>query len=320
RPELLVDLWLPEGSSFAQSEAAAKQVEALLAKDEDVLHYATYVGAGTPRFFLLITQQLANTNLAEIVVMAKDHAARERVRRGLRERLAESPEFRGRVNRLAVGPPFEYPLIFRVTGDDPARVRALADRVAEIVRANPKAVDVNDDWHERIPAMTLALNQEKARALGVTSEGISQALQAHYRGLVVGQYREGTDLIDIVWRARRDLRAGLETLPDVAVRTGNGQAVPLSQLGRIEPHFEESVIWRRGRSAAVTVRADLVDGAEAPDVARAIMGELRPLIERLPVGYAIQPGGPLEDSGIAQRSIFVWLPLVVVATLLLLMM
>jgi multidrug efflux pump len=168
--------------------------------------------------------------------------------------------------------------------------------------------------------MTLALNQEKARALGVTSEGISQALQAHYRGLVVGQYREGTDLIDIVWRARRDLRAGLETLPDVAVRTGNGQAVPLSQLGRIEPHFEESVIWRRGRSAAVTVRADLVDGAEAPDVARAIMGELRPLIERLPVGYAIQPGGPLEDSGIAQRSIFVWLPLVVVATLLLLMM
>jgi multidrug efflux pump len=320
RPELLVDLWLPEGSSFAQSEAAAKQVEALLAKDEDVLHYATYVGAGTPRFFLLITQQLANTNLAEIVVMAKDNAARERVRRRLRERLAEFPEFRGRVNRLAVGPPFEYPLIFRVTGDDPARVRALADRVAEIVRANPKAVDVNDDWHERIPAMTLALNQEKARALGVTSEGISQALQAHYRGLVVGQYREGTDLIDIVWRARRDLRAGLETLPDVAVRTGNGQAVPLSQLGRIEPHFEESVIWRRGRSAAVTVRADLVDGAEAPDVARAIMGELRPLIERLPVGYAIQPGGPLEDSGIAQRSIFVWLPLVVVATLLLLMM
>src|SRR5207237_674404 len=113
-------------------------------------------------------------------------------------------------NRLAVGPPFEYPLIVRVTGDDPARVRALADRVAEIVRANPKALDVNDDWHERIPAMTLALNQDKARALGVTSEGISQALQAHYRGLVVGQYREGTDLIDIVWRARRDLRAGLE--------------------------------------------------------------------------------------------------------------
>jgi multidrug efflux pump len=320
RPELLVDLWLPEGSSFARSERAAKEVEALLASDPDVVHYATYVGAGTPRFFLLITQQLANTNLAEIVVMTKDNAARERVRRRLHEELPNHPEFRGRVNRLAVGPPFEYPLMFRVTGDDPARVREIADRLAEVVRKNPRAVDVNDDWHERIPTVTLDLDQEKARALGVSGESIAQALQAHYSGLVVGQYREANDLIDIVWRAQRGLRDGLESLPDIAVRTGTGQAVPLSQLGRFVPRFEPSVVWRRDRFPAVTVRADLVDGAEPPDVARSIMGELAPMIERLPPGYAIAAGGPLEDSGVAQRSIFVWLPLVLLTTLFLLMM
>ena len=320
RAELLVDLWLPEGSSFARSESAAKSVEAILAGDEDVVHYATYVGAGTPRFFLLITQQLANVNLAEIVVQTKDNVARERVRRRLLEALAEFPEFRGRVNRLAVGPPFEYPLLFRVTGDDPKRVREIAEEVAEVVRRDQRSVDVNDDWHERLPTVTLALDQEKARALGVTSESIAQAMQAQYSGLVVGQYREGNDLIDIVWRAKRELRDGPETLRNVSVRTGTGRAVSLEQLGRLETRFEESVIWHRDRYPAITVRADLVDGTEAPDVARAIMKELGPVIEQLPAGYAIKPGGPLEDSGIAQRSIFVWLPLVLVVTLFLLMM
>jgi multidrug efflux pump len=320
RPELVVDLWLPEGSSFARTESEARKVEAILASDPDVVHYATYVGAGTPRFFLLITQQLANTNLAELVVMTKDNVARERVRRRLQEKLEDHPEFRGRVNRLAVGPPFEYPLLFRVTGDDPARVREIADRVAEVVRKNPNAVDVNDDWHERIPTVTLDLDQDKARALGLTSESVAQALQAHYSGLVVGQYREGNDLIDVVWRAKRELRDGVESLPDIAIRAGNGDAVPLSHLGRFVPRFEPSVVWHRDRFPAITVRADLVDGAEPPDIARAIMRDLAPTIERLPPGYDIAAGGPLEDSGVAQRSIFVWLPLVLVATLFLLMM
>jgi multidrug efflux pump len=321
RPELIVDLWLPEGASFARTEAAASSVEKLLAADHDVLHYATYIGAGTPRFFLLITQQLANVNLAEIVVMTKDNVARERVRRRLQKDLAaDFPDVRGRVNRLAVGPPFDYPLMFRVFGDDPAWVRKIAEEVAETVRKNPDAVEVDDDWHERIPTVTLALDQQKARALGVTSESVAQALQAHYSGIVVGRYREANDLIDIVWRGDAESRAGLDSLQSVAVRTGTGHPVPLSQLGRLELHFEESVIWRRNRFPAITVRADLVDGVEAPDVAKAIMRDLRPLIERLPPGYYVEPGGPLEDSATAQRSIFVWLPLVLVATLFLLMM
>jgi multidrug efflux pump len=319
RAELVVDLWLPEGSSFARSQAAAEQIEAQLASDPEVLHYATYVGAGTPRFFLLITQQLANTNLAEIVVMTKDNAARERVRQRLLAVLGDSPDFRGRVNRLAVGPPFEYPLLFRVTGDDPARVRAIADQVAEVVRKNRFAVDVNDDWHERIPAIGLAVDQAKARALEVTSESLAQSLQAHYSGIVVGQYREGNDLIDIIWRAGPEWRKGFASVSDIAVRTAGGQVVPLGRFGRLEPQFEEGVIWKRDRFPAVTVRADLIDGVEAPDAAQAILDDLKRIIAQLPPGYDIKPGGPLEDSAIAQRSIFIWLPLVLLATLFLLM-
>jgi multidrug efflux pump len=318
RPELIVDLWLPEGASFAQSEAVAKQMETVLAADEDVLHYATYVGAGTPRFFLLINQQLANTNLAEIVVMTKDNEAREHVRQRLLEQLATNfPGVRGRVNRLAVGPPADYPILFRVVGDDPLRLRPIADEVAEIVRHHPSTIDVNDDWHERRPAIALALDQDKARALGVTSESLAQALQAQYTGSTAGQYREGNELIDIVWRAKREAHTG--PLADVVVRTEAGRTVPLSQLVRLELSFEDGVIWRRNRFPAITVRADLADGVQAPDVARAILRDLQPVIERLPAGYFIEPGGPLEDSGIAQGSIFVWLPLVLVATLLLLM-
>ena len=321
RPELIVDLWLPEGASFAQSESVAKQMEKVLATDEDVLHYATYVGGGTPRFFLLINQQLANTNLAEIVVMSKNNEARERVRRRLLERLEVGfPGVRGRVNRLSVGPPADYPILFRVIGDDPRRVRRIADEVAEIVRTHPSTVDVNDDWQERRPSIALALDQDKARALGVTSESLAQALQAHYTGFVVGQYRESNELIDIVWRAKPEARGDVESLDDVVVRTDTGRTVPLSQLVRTELSFEDGVIWRRNRFPAITVRADLADGVQAPDVAGAILRDLQPAIERLPAGYFIEPGGPLEDSGIAQRSIFVWLPLVLVATLLLLMM
>jgi multidrug efflux pump len=321
RPEVIIDLWLPEGSAFAQTEAVAKRMETLLATDEDVVNYAAYIGGGSPRFFLLIVQQLANTNLAEIVVMTRDNLARERVMQRIRLAFAtDFPEVRGRAMRLNVGPPMDYPLVFRVFGEDPKIVRTIADRVAEVVRANPNAVDVNDDWHDRIPSSRLVLDQDKARALGVSTLSLSQALQAHYTGIPVGQFREDDKLIDIVWRAQKNLRGAADELPDVAVRTANGKSMPLAQLVKSETVFEDGVRWRRNRFPAISVRADVADGMLAPDVAAQIVPKLEPIKDSLPAGYFIETGAAKEDAWIAQKSILIWIPLVVIATLILLMM
>lgn len=285
RPEVIVDLWLPEGSAFEQTEAAAKRMEALLAKDEDVEQVASYIGSGTPRFFMLIVQQLANTNLAELVVMTKDNKARERVMQRVRQILAtDFPAVRGRVKRLNVGPPMDYPLAFRVLGENPNIVRGIAERVAEVVRNPPGTVDVNDDWHERMPSFRLDLDQDKARALGVSTASLSQALQAHYTGISVGQLREQDKLIDIIWRASPELRSAADELPDVAVR------------------------------------ADVADGKMAPDVAAEIIPKLKSIQDSLPAGYFIETGGSKEDAVTAQKSILIWIPLVLIVTLILLMM
>ena len=320
RPEVIIDLWLPEGSAFTHTEAAAKRMEALLAKDEDVVSYAAYLGGGTPRFFLLIVQQLANTNLAEFVVMTKDNDARERVMHRIRLAFAtDFPDVRGRVMRLNVGPPMDYPVVFRVFGEDPTLLRSLADRVADVVRANPHTRDVNDDWHERIPSFRLVLDQEKARALGVSTSSLSQALQAHYSGVPVGQFREDDKLIDIVWRAKENLRVTADGLPNVTVRTANGRSAPLAQFVQFETVFEDGVRWRRNRFPAISVRADVADGMLAPDVAAQIIPQLKSIEAQLPAGYFIETGAAKEDAWIAQKSILIWIPLVVIATLVLLM-
>jgi multidrug efflux pump len=321
RPEVIIDLWLPEGSAFAETEAAAKRMEAILAKDEDIAHYTAYVGGGSPRFFLLIVQQLANTNLAEFVVMSKDNAARERVMQRVRAAFASDfPNVRGRVMRLNVGPPMDYPLVFRVIGEDPNILRPLADKVAAIVRANPKTVDVNDDWHERMPSVRLNLDQDKARALGVSTASLSQALQAHYSGLPVGQLREENRLIEIIWRAQAKLRTDAADLPNVQIRTANGDSEPLAQFVNFANVFEDSIRWRRDRFPTISVRADVADGALAPDVAKEIIPALKPLQAKLPPGYSIEIGAAKEDADKSQQSILIWIPLVVVVTLVLLML
>ena len=321
RSELIVDLWLPEGSAFAQTETVAKRMEAILAKDEEIVNYATYIGGGTPRFFLLIVQQLTNTNLAEFVLVTKDNTARERVMQRIRQTLAtDFPEVRGRVMRLNVGPPMDYPIVFRVFGEDASRVRMIADQVAEVVRANTNTVDVNDDWHERIPSVRLVLDQDKARALGASTASLSQALQAHYTGIPVGQFREDDKLIDIVWRAEHQLRIGVDGLPNINVPTSQGKSVSLSQLVTTETVFEDGVRWRRNRFPAVSVRADVVEGMLAPDVAAQIVPKLEAIQKQLPSGYFIETGAAKEDAWTAQKSILIWIPLVVIATLILLMM
>lgn len=321
RPELIVDLWSPEGSSFEQTEKVAKRMEALLAKDADVVHYASYLGSGTPRFFLLIVQQLANTNLVEFVVMTKNNTAREQVMQRIRQAIVtDFPEVRGRVMRLNVGPPMDYPVLFRVFGDNAKTVRAIADQVAEVVRDNPNTVDVNDDWHENIPSIHLELNQSRARAFGISTKNLAQALQAHYSGIPVGQYREDDKVIDIVWRAERPLRIAVDELPSISVPTLTGKWVPLEHLVSSHIDFENGIRWRRNRYAAISIRADVADGKLAPDIASQIELELEKIKAKLPTGYAIETGAAKENAGIAKKSILIWIPLVVITTLVLLMM
>ncbi|MDB6045789.1 MAG: multidrug transporter AcrB [Gammaproteobacteria bacterium] len=320
RPELLVDLWLPEGSSFAATDEMARRLEASLRSDPDIDHFTAYIGGGTPRFFLLINQQLNNENLTEFVVVARDNQARERVRSRLQPLLERT--FAGvhaRVQRMAVGPPIDYPIAYRVTGPDPGVVRVIATRVAKILAANPKTHDVVDDWRERVLSAALDVDQDRARALGVTSAVISQALQAHFTGITVGQYREGNKLIDIVWRAQDGEREIASGLADAMIRSSRGASIPLGQVARVTPRFEPNILWRRNRAPTITVEADLREGAQAVDVAAELDKALAPVRARLPLGYFIDEGGAVEQSKIAQRSIFRWLPVAIVASLFLLM-
>ena len=320
RPELLVDMWLPEGTSLAKTEETTRRVEALLAKDPGVISYASYVGAGSPRFFLLLVQQLTASNFAEVVVMTRDNHVREQVLTRLRDELEHNyPGVRGRVLRLSVGPPLEYPVEYRVRGPESRKVREIAQQVAAVMRNNPHAVDVNDDWRERIVSARLAVDQDRARALGVSTESIAAALQSQFSGITIGQYREANRLIPIVWRGTRQEHDHFEALQTTQVRTASGASLPLAQLAHVESGFEDGVIWRRDRFPTVTVRCDVAADVQGPDLMRELSAALGPLSASLPAGYFIEEGASIEASSIAQRSIFVWLPLVAVVTLILLM-
>ncbi len=321
RVELMVELWLAEGASIRASERETAKLERLLDQDEDVETYVSYVGNGSPRFFLSLEQNLFRANFAQVVVLTKDIGARERVVERLRAALARDfPGVRGRVLRVPLGPPVNYPVQFRVTGEDPARLKAIAASVAERVRANPHTLDVNLDWGDKVLAMRVEVDQEKARALGVSSAGVSRALGTMVSGAPIGQYREQDRLIDVVLRAPEAERGALDQLGELAVPTETGRSVPLAQVARVQEIFEEPIIWRRSRELTLTVRADIVDGVQAPDVTTAIDPNLSAIRTALPPGYRVEAGGAFEENTKAQSSIAVGMPLMAALVLGLLML
>ncbi len=321
RVELMVELWLPEGSPVKASEREAARVEALLAKDEGVATYVSYVGNGSPRFFLSLEQHLFRTNFAQIVVLAKDLESREKVVARLREALEKDfPGVRGRVMRVPLGPPVNYPVQFRVIGEDPAVLKTVADRVAERVRANPSTYDVNVDWGDKVLALRVEVDQERARALGVTSAGVSRSLAGAVSGVPIGQYRENDRLVDVVLRAPRAERDSLDALGELPVTTAAGKSIPLAQVARIGEALEEPILWRRSRELTLTVRADIVDGVQAPDVTMAIEPTLADLRRSLPPGYRLEAGGAFEENVKAQSSIAVGMPMMLAVVLGMLML
>jgi multidrug efflux pump len=321
RPELLVDLRLPDGSSFAATQAEVLKMERILEKENGVESFVAYVGTGSPRFYLPLDQQLQQANFAQFVVVARDNRERERLRDRLISLFGEDfPTLRGRVSRLENGPPVGFPVQFRVSGDDIAKVKAIARRVMAVMRQSPRLTDVQLDWDESTKMIRLVVDQEKARVLGVTSQDLSMFLNNSVSGYAVTSYREADKLIDVVLRGAPDERARLSFLKDMAIPSRNGKAVPITQIAQIRYELEEGIIWRRDRLPTVTVRADVRGDAQGPDVAMQIDPQLESIRAELPLGYRIEMGGAVEDSARGQKSIIAGVPLLVLTVLTLLML
>ncbi len=321
RLELMVELWLPEGSSYQATEAQAKKFEQLMMQQADIESVTSYVGTGSPRFYLPLDQIFPQTNVSQIVVLPKDAVART----VLRDKIialfkTDFPEVRGRVKLLPNGPPVPYPVQFRVTGTEVAKVRAIADQVKEIMQRNPNAIGVNDNWNEAVKVLRIELDQDKLRALGVNSQVVMRAANTILSGSTVGQFRDGDKLIDIVIRQPVDERATVTALSSASIPTGGGRAVPLSQLATPRFVWEPGVVWREGREWAITVQSDVVDGIQGPTVSSQIDPLLDALRATLPPGYQIKLAGAIADSGKAQDSIAANVPLVIFIVFTLLML
>ena len=320
RPELMVDLKLAEGASLNNTAERVRQLEAMLKQQEGIDNFVAYVGTGSPRFYLPLDQQLPAASFAQFVVLAKSIEERERLRSWLIATLDEQfPDLRGRVTRLENGPPVGYPVQFRVTGEHIEKVRALAREVAAKVRENPHVVNVHLDWEEPSKAVYLNIDQDRARALGVSTSHLSSFLQSSLTGSNVSQYREDNELIEIVLRGTEQERRELGNLASLALPTDNGQSVALSQVATLEYGFEEGVIWHRNRLPTVTVRADIYDNTQPATLTHQILPTLQQIKAALPDGYLLEVGGTVEDSERGQRSVNAGMPLFIVVVLSLLM-
>ncbi len=321
RLELMVDIELAEGSSLKATDAAARKLEKLLAARKEVETYTAYIGTGSPRFYLPLDQQLPQTHFTQFVVLAKDIEAREALRDWMMGEVRQQfPELQLRVTRLENGPPVGYPIQYSVSGEHVERVREIAYRVMEKVRANPNVINVNLDWDEPSKVMRLVIDQDRARALGVSTEQVANFLSSSLSGLHVSTYREDNELIDILLRGPDDERARLELLGSLAVPTTTGKAVPVMQIARLESVFEDGVIWHRNRLPTVTVRADLVNGPTPATVVTQIDPTLDAIRESLPAGYLMATGGSVEDSARGQDSIKAGMPLFLFVVITLLML
>ena len=321
RPELLVDLWLPEGSAFAGTEVVARRFEQRMMREAGVASVTTWVGSGVPRFYLPLDQIFPQSNVAQVIVLADGLAGREALRRRLPELLAaEFPEARGRVKLLPNGPPVPYPVQFRVVGSDSRELRGWADRAREIVAADARTRGVNDNWNESVKVLRLEIDQDKARALGVTSLGIAQASRTILSGTTVGQYRDGDNLIDIVLRQPLDERNAINDIANAYLPMAGGRSIPLTQIAVVRFDWEPGVIWREGRSYAVTVQADVVDGVQGQTVSTALLPQMSALEAQMPPGYRIELAGAAAESSKGQGSIAASAPLMLFIMFTLLML
>ena len=331
RLELLVDVWLPQGASLSATETQARKIEQVLSEDPEmkksVKEFVSYIGNGSPRFYLPLDQQLFNDNFAQFIIVTRDIKAREALKKQLEAYFArESDDWmnglanvRARVLRLELGPPVGYPVQFRVSGEDLGDLRKVAEEVATVMRANPNIRNVNFDWNEMSKTIHLDVDQDRARALGISSQDLSNSINLMLAGTSVTQMREGDQLIDVVVRAQGDERARISALTDINIRTASGRYVPLAQVAKTHVELEDGLINRRNRLPTVTVRADIREHMQAPVVSAQIDPQLNVVREKLPPGFQIEVGGSTEESAKGSKSVIAVMPVMLMLVVTLLM-
>jgi multidrug efflux pump len=321
RLELFLQMRLPEGTAMGVTTQTAKKAEKMLEGDPDVTAFSTYIGQGSPRFWLGLNPQLPTESFAEIVIMTKDLKGRETVKTKLEKAVADGAlmEARIRVDRFNFGPPVGFPVQFRIVGPDPIKVREYAVQAREIAGQNKALVDPHFNWNEMTPSVRLVVDQERARTLGLDPQTISQTMQTLISGLTVTTVRNGTEKVDVVARAAQSERLDLGRIGDLTVLSRGGVAVPLAQVARIEFDHEEPILWRRNRDMSITLRGDVADGVQPPTVTNEIWPRLKPLRDSMPAGYRMEIGGAIEESAKGNASIAAVAPVMIIIMLTLIM-
>ena len=322
RPEVLVEVQMPYGTAIEQTSAATAKIEAWLRKQKEAKIVTSYIGQGSPRFYLAMAPELPDPSFAKIVVLTDSQEAREALKFRLREAVASglAPEARVRVTQLVFGPYSPYPVAYRVMGPDPAKLREIADKVEKVMQASPMMRTVNTDWGPRVPALHFTLNQDRLQAVGLTSNAVAQQLQFLLSGVPITSVREDIRSVQVMGRAAGDIRLDPAKIAGFTLVGASGQRIPLSQIGEVEVQMEDPVLRRRDRTPTITVRGDIAENLQPPDVSTAMMKALQPVIDTLPAGYRIEQAGSIEESGKATQAMAPLFPIMIAMTLLIIIL
>lgn len=322
RPEVLIEVQLPYGSAIGQTSGAAAKVEAWLARQPEAKIVTAYVGQGAPRFYLAMGPELPDPSFAKIVVRTDSQQARDSLKQRLRVAVAAglAPEARVRVTQLVFGPYSPFPVAYRVSGPDPEVLRTIAGQVQRVMQASPMMRTVNTDWGTRTPTLHFSLQQDRLQAMGLSSGAVAQQLQFLLSGVPVTAVREDIRTVQVVARAAGDMRLDPARIADLTLAGANGERIALSQVGTVEVRWEEPVLRRRDRQPTITVRGDIADGMQPPDVSGAITAQLRSIIDTLPGGYRIEQAGSIEESAKATQAMLPLFPIMLALTLLMIIL
>jgi multidrug efflux pump len=310
RPEIMVDVWLPEGASVTASEEFAKRLERRMLEAPGVASVTFWVGTGAPRFFLPLDQILPRSNVSQAVVVAKTAEDRKRLIGFLSRELPQAfPEARIRVRLLPNGPPVPYPVQFRVVGPEPQTIKTVAEDLKATMRQDARLLGVNDNWNEQIAVVRVDVDPARAQQFRVSAQSVAQVLAAQFSGVPVGQYREADRLLPIVLRLPQNERLQTAQISETLIPSASGLAVPLHQVATVKPVWEPGIIWREGREYAVTVQADVIDGVQGATMTSALLKAFEPMNSKLPAGVRIEVGGAVEESSKGQLSIAAGMPI-----------